>query len=276
MPAVSVVPMPCRSWSDSDFSRTASLAPSIASRNCSPDATAARNDSSAVALATSPARWPPIPSATATRPRRSAWSRKSSSLPSRTRPTSVTPAATSRNRVTERSLRPARSLADLGDGLTELHVVAPLEARHARDLLAVHEGAVGRAEVLDVPLAVLVEQPRVQLGDVGVLAEHERASAAPSDRDLAVDRMGLTPSGRGLDDAEAQRGTGLGSAPPPRRCRGRRRRRLGRQRRRPELAHRQPHHPIEEEVQEGKEAELEDRQNGFGHECRALGRLETD
>ena len=32
MPAVSVVPMPASSWSDTDFSRTASLAPSIASR----------------------------------------------------------------------------------------------------------------------------------------------------------------------------------------------------------------------------------------------------
>ena len=71
MPAVSVVPMPCSSWFDSDFSRTASLAPSIASRSGSPDATAARNASSAVALATSPAWWPPIPSATATSPKRS-------------------------------------------------------------------------------------------------------------------------------------------------------------------------------------------------------------
>ncbi len=33
MPAVRVVPMPWNSWSDTDFSRTASLAPSIASRN---------------------------------------------------------------------------------------------------------------------------------------------------------------------------------------------------------------------------------------------------
>src|SRR5947207_247145 len=103
---------------------------------------------------TSTARWPPMPSATATRPRRLAWSRKSSSLPSRTRPTSVTPAATSLKGLTACSHPPGCSLDDLRDGLAELHLVAALEPRHALDLVAVHVGAVGRAEVLDVSLAV--------------------------------------------------------------------------------------------------------------------------
>src|SRR5215207_548968 len=214
-----------------------------------------------------------MPSATATRPRRSTWSMKSSSLPSRTRPTSVTPAATSLNGLTAGSRRPRRarrSLGDLGDGLAELHLVAALEARHAVDLLAVHVGAVGRTEVLDVPLAVLLEQSGVQLRDVRVVVEDERAPTAAADGDLAVDGVRLAPAGGGLEDAQTQRGAGLGPALPPR-ARGRRsRRRLGPERRGSELLQRQPHHPVEEEVQEGEEAELEDRQDGFGHEGRAF------
>src|SRR5262249_32311315 len=155
-----------------------------------------------------------------------------------TRPTSVTPAATSLSRLIARSVRPGRSLADLGDGLTELHVVAALEARHAGDLLAVHVRAVGRAEILDVPLAVLLEEARVQLGDVRAVAEHERAPATPADRDLAVDRVRLAPTSRGLDDAEAQCAARIGAALTARRRRGRCRRPLGRQRRRSELADR--------------------------------------
>src|SRR5436190_12432420 len=106
-----------------------------------------------------------MPSATATSPRRLAWSRKSSSLPSRTRPTSVTPAATSLKALTAGPRRALRSFDDLGDRLPELDLVAALEACHALDLLAVHVRAVGRADVLDVPLAVLREKPGLHLSD---------------------------------------------------------------------------------------------------------------
>ncbi len=68
VPAVSVVPMPRRLVSVNDLVKTASLASSIASRSGRPLVIAARRASSAVALATSPARCPPMPSATATSP----------------------------------------------------------------------------------------------------------------------------------------------------------------------------------------------------------------
>src|SRR2546430_2993799 len=209
-----------------------------------------------------------MPSATATRPRRLAWSRKSSSLPSRTRPTSLTPSATSLKGLTACSRPPGRSLDDLRDRLAEMHLVSPFEARHAVDLLAVHVGAVGRAEVLDVPLAVLLEQPGVQLGDVRVVVEHESAPTAAPDRDLAVDRVRLAPTRGGLEDAEPQCGAGLVATLPSWR-RGRRDpRRLGRARGGAQLPPRQPHHPVEGEGQQGEEAELEDREYGFGHEVR--------
>ena len=80
----------------------------------------------------------------------------------------------------------------------------------------------------------------------------------------------------GLEDAQAQRGAGLGAAFAPR-GRGRGRcGRLGGEDGCAQLAQCQPHHPVEKEVQEGEKAELEDREYGFGHEVGPLGRLETD
>ena len=88
--------------------------------------------------------------------------------------------------------------------------------------------------------------------------------------------MRLAPARGGLEDAQLQSGAGLGATLPPWR-RGRRHpRRLGRERGCAQLPQRQPHHPVEEEVQQGEEAELEDREYGFGHEVGPLGRLETD
>ena len=116
----------------------------------------------------------------------------------------------------------------------------------------------------------------MQLGDVRVVVEHERAPTATPDGDLAVDRVRLAPARGRLDDAQPQSGAGLRPALPPLRRGLRHPRRLGRERGCAQLPQRQPHHSIEEEVQQGEEAELEDRQYGFGHEVGPLGRLETD
>ena len=84
-----------------------------------------------------------------------------------------------------------------------------------------------------------------------------------------------SPRRGGLEGAQAAR-RGLGSTLAPR-GRGRGQPwRLGGEGGCAQLAQRQPHHPVEEEVQEGEKAELEDREYGFGHEVGPLGRLETD
>ena len=100
--AQTVVPMPASSTSPEARSMMAALASCTRPRSCSRVVGASPPlviDSIATADATSPPRWPPMPSATMNSPS-SAWT--ASWLISRTRPTSVT--APQRNRTVMRAL----------------------------------------------------------------------------------------------------------------------------------------------------------------------------
>ena len=129
---------------------------------------AARRVSTAMALATSPARWPPMPSATA---KTGAATTRESSFSVRTWPVSV-----------------AAPIAERSPSLGLQHGVADLEAvaladRHRRGRAsAVEVGAVGRAEVLDEHLAVLHEHAGVELGDERVVGDRDGAAGGPADR----------------------------------------------------------------------------------------------
>src|SRR5690349_7084730 len=162
----------------------------------------------AVALATSPARWPPIPSATAHSPRASS-TRTLSSFSGRPRPTSV--------RAPDDSLMgtpPAPgSLDDLQDRLADLELVAPVQRHGLAQAVAVEEGAVGRAEVLHEGAPIADVDPGVELGDVGVVGQGYGAARGAADRHLLTEREDL--GGGRVDHLEL---VGLGrlvTAPAP-------------------------------------------------------------
>src|SRR3546814_11978540 len=85
--------------------------------------------------------------------------------------------------------RPAgrRSRRQLQHGVADLELVATLHDHRTGDLAAVQVRAVGRAEVLDVDLAVAYEDARVQLGRVRVV-DGDLAAGGPSDRHLLNER----------------------------------------------------------------------------------------
>src|SRR5882762_1501587 len=96
----------------------------------------------AVALATSPARWPSIPSSSS--------ARKLSSLSGRPRPTSLRYP----DEIFMGTPRTPGSLHDLQHRLADLELVPSMERHRLAQAVAVEEGAVGGAEVLHEGLAV--------------------------------------------------------------------------------------------------------------------------
>ena len=204
--------MPRRPGSPSPRSRTSWLAARIsetrASRGSGPSRSAERRASIAIAEATSPPWWPPIPSATANN--RSP-TRCSSSFPCRTRPTSVAPAART---VTMPGL--PTSSADLEGALADHQPVAGVDLGGLGHPSVVEERAVGGPEVLDEPLLAPTEDPGVVLGDERV-GEPDLAAVRPPDLQVPVQRDGPRPAppGRSTRRPCAAAGPSGGAAPRP-------------------------------------------------------------
>src|SRR3954466_7930503 len=185
------------SWGDSRMtSRRCSLPSNTASRSdCrrSPEGVSSSRCSSAAMttlLATSPAAWPPMPSATASsrgpayteswllpriRPRsdRAAYRRTSVMRPPRRR---------------QEGTCSARSRAQLQCGLADADRLAGVDQQRPLTPLLVEVGAVGGAEVLHVPLSTTVGEAGVP-GAGEVVGEHERGVVGAADQD------GLLPEG---------------------------------------------------------------------------------
>src|SRR3546814_2648512 len=96
-----------------------------------------------------------------------------------------------RRRPRLRTRRPAgrRSRRQLQHGVADLELVATLHDHRTGDLATVQVRAVGRAEILDVDLAVAHGAARVQLGRVRVV-DGDLAAGRPPDRDLPNEREG--------------------------------------------------------------------------------------
>src|SRR5207302_11432364 len=84
----------------------------------------------------------------------------------------------------------------------ELEPVASAQSSCAADLLAVHERAVARPEVLDVHVAVAVKQARVDRRRVMVLRDDDAAAPAASDGDLVGHRVGLAVVAVGVEQPQ--------------------------------------------------------------------------
>src|SRR4051812_22691277 len=89
----------------------------------------------------------------------------------------------------------ARSRTQLQCGLADADRLAGVDQQGPLDALLVEVCAVGRAEVLDVPLTGAVGQPRVP-GAGEVVGEHERRVVGPADEDRLVAERDLR-SGEG-------------------------------------------------------------------------------
>src|SRR3954452_16023354 len=89
----------------------------------------------------------------------------------------------------------ARSRTQLQCGLADADRLAGVDQQGALDALLIEVGAVGRAEVLDVPLAAAVGQPRMP-GAGEVVGEDERGVVGPADQDRLVAERDLR-SGEG-------------------------------------------------------------------------------
>src|SRR5687768_3308174 len=76
----------------------------------------------------------------------------------------------------------ARSRTQLHCGLADADRLAGTDQQWALDPLLVEIGAIGRAEILDVPLAPAVGQPRMP-GTGEVIGEHEGGVVGPPDED---------------------------------------------------------------------------------------------
>src|SRR5688572_9977796 len=100
----------------------------------------------------------------------------------------------------------ARSRTQLHCGLADADRLAGVDQQWALDPLLVEIGAVGRAEILDVPLAPAVGQPRMpRTGEV--VGQHESGVVGPADEDRLVAQGDLGAAQRaGCDDQ------GLGAA----------------------------------------------------------------
>src|SRR5207302_5535547 len=117
-----------------------------------------------------------------------------------TRPTSVAPPA--RSSVISTALS---SLDQLQHGLADLQTVTLADGNGRAHLLAVEEGAVGGAQVLDEEVAVAAEQAGVQLGGVGVV-EGDLTAGGPADGELVDHVVGAAALVGGLDDAQVGHG----------------------------------------------------------------------
>ena len=160
-------------------------------------------------------------------------------------------------------------MRDLGDGLAELHLVTALAAASTRSICSPFTYVpLRRAEVLDVALAVCRNSARVHLRDERVVAEHDAAAAAASDRELVGRACSVSPRrDGGLEDragAARPRGSACGARAGGGAAVGTAAGSAGR-RGRAQLAQHDPHHPEQEQVEEREEAELQDGENGFGH-----------
>ena len=114
-------------------------------------------------------------------------------MPSATaRPTSSRPCSCRRSSSTaptcvappqRRAVRPAIAVIvprQLQHRVADLQAVVALDHHRADHAPPVEVGAVRRAEVLDVPMAVTLEHPGVHLAGVGVVERHLAAAARPS------------------------------------------------------------------------------------------------
>src|SRR3954466_10228073 len=182
------------SWGDSRMtSRRCSLPSNTASRSdCrrSPEGVSSSRCSSAAMttlLATSPAAWPPMPSATASS-RGPAYT-ESWLLP-RIRPRSDR-AAYRRTSVMRPPRRrwegtcPARSRTQLQCGLADADRLAGVDQQRSLDPLLVEVGAVGGAQILHVPLSPTVGQAGVA-GAGEVVGQHQRGVIRSADQDRLV------------------------------------------------------------------------------------------
>ena len=246
----------------SDFSYTAWLASSIASRSGSPDVDRrARSASSAVALATSPPWWPPMPSATR---EQAACRRRRGSRPRcprargrrRSRPPMteiLTAAPRRRSRRTARGRRVAAGWpCAIGSPLRKV----PLRDRGPRRRhVAVTPEERARAPVdTKVSSASTMPQPPPR-PTVSSSVERVALAARP-----AGSRMRSWPGPRPLGRLRRAACDGARAVPAARR----------RGRRRAHLEHDHPHDPEQEQVEQRQEAELQDGEDGL----RALRGLE--
>src|SRR5215213_10158333 len=225
------------------------------------DSFAPSTASTATADATSPALAPPIPSATANS---GGLTTSESSLAVRCRPTSVRPACSRMRRATATALLLVAIFA-----VADADRVGHLQPLGRLDLAAVQVGAVRRAHVLDVhelgarkDARVCGRREGVVHAYVGAVRASERGALADVER-----RAGLVPHRRDHLEPRAHAGPQVGCAPLAsprpweidRLSRGRGALVAG------EVAHRTAHHPQEEEIEDGKEAELERHRERFVH-----------
>src|SRR5215213_7019844 len=215
------------------------------------DSRACSTASTATADATSPAFAPPMPSATANS---GGLTTSESSFAVRWRPTSVRPACSTMRSATRLLLVAVFAVAD-PDG------VGRAQALRAPHLAAVQVGAVRGAEVLDVHEAAPLEDARVRGGREGVLHAYVRPVRAAEGRAVShVEGRTRLVAHRG-NHLEARRQTRANVGGPAvadrrpgnlHRLRGGRRPAVAR-----EVPHGAPHHPEKEEIEDGKEAELQ-------------------
>src|SRR5215210_381327 len=227
----------------------------------SPDSVAPSTASTATAEATSPAFAPPIPSATANR---GGSTTSESSLALRWRPTSVRPACSMMRRATATALLLVAVFA-----VAYANRVAHLEPLRRLHLTAIQVGPVRGAHVLHVHEFGAREDARVGRRGEGVVhadlravgAAHRRALADVEGRTRLVAHRGHHVQARAHSRAQV----GAAALAPPR---AREVHRLGRgsgalvAR---QVAHGAAHHPQEEEIENGEEAELERDRERFVH-----------
>ena len=189
-----------------------------------------------------------------------------------------------------RALRRGRCASSLGldDGGADLDAVARMNEFRSGQLVAVVEGAVGRPEVFDHRLTLVVVEAHVQLGNVGVVDDRDRAVRVATECDLALERDREPLSLLGFEDDEPGGAASLDlrGASLLLRFLGAERRRAGRRGRpdhllllvdlwtdgaplgRSNLAPDRPQDAREEQVQQSEEDELEDVEDLVGHPVR--------
>ena len=178
-----VVPIPRRACRRAPRSNTAVVGElDRVARSAAAAATAARSASSAVALATSPARCPPIPSATA---------KSSRSRRRRGRSPRCPPGPGRRRWRPPRRASPAHRTASttVWPNCTRSPLRRCAASGHR---LAVERGCRWWSRGPPRTVAVAVEDPRVHLGDEGVVGEHDGATAAAADGHLLGDAVVLS------------------------------------------------------------------------------------
>src|SRR3954453_12487117 len=270
-------------------SRRCSLPSKTASRSdwsMSPDGASASRCSRAAMttlLATSPAACPPIPSAPASsrgpayteswllpriRPRseRAAYRRTRLMRPPRWR------SGGARARFLSSGNRYACSRTQLQGSLPDADRLARTDQERTLHALLVEVGAVGRSEVLHVPLAAAVGQARVA-GAGEVVGQDEGRVVGPADEDGLVAEGDLRPGQRSGGDHQGV----LSPLSPLPTLPARDRRGARRHRRDPSGAAAEqvgPYHAEggeDEQPQQQQEPEAEDLQDDFGHPVASPG-----